>query len=129
MLAFKLAIFDQCQCILLCVRILLANLTPLSTTSETLSHVLSKSIFSKSVFSISVYSESVFSEGFFSSTTKNIFCTYCRYCQLDLFNIWTQLSVREKLIRTNYVCRKTYLATASSKLCKLVRSIRKTSQL
>jgi len=38
MLAFKLAIVDQCQCILLCVRILLANLTPFSTTSETLSY-------------------------------------------------------------------------------------------
>ena len=38
MLAFKLAISDQCQCILLCVRILLANLPPLSTTSETLSY-------------------------------------------------------------------------------------------
>ena len=38
MLAFKLAIFDQCQSILLCVRILLANLTPFSTTSETLSY-------------------------------------------------------------------------------------------
>ena len=39
MLAFKLAIFDQCQCILLCVRILLAKDTPFSTTSETLSYV------------------------------------------------------------------------------------------
>ena len=29
---------DQCQCILLCVRILLANLPPFSTTSETLSY-------------------------------------------------------------------------------------------
>ena len=38
MLAFKLAIFDQCQCILLCVRILLAKDTPFSTTSETLSY-------------------------------------------------------------------------------------------
>ena len=40
MLAFKLAIVDQCQCILLCVRILLANLPPFSTTSETLSYVI-----------------------------------------------------------------------------------------
>ena len=38
MLAFKLAIFDQCQCILLCVRVLLAKDTPFSTTSETLSY-------------------------------------------------------------------------------------------
>ena len=38
MLAFKLAIFDLCQCILLCVRILLAKDTPFSTTSETLSY-------------------------------------------------------------------------------------------
>ena len=40
MLAFKLAIVDQCQCILLWVRILLANLPPFSTTSETLSYSL-----------------------------------------------------------------------------------------
>ena len=40
MLAFKWAIVDQCQCILLCVRILLANLTPFSTTSETLSYTI-----------------------------------------------------------------------------------------
>ena len=38
MLAFKLAIVDQCQCILLGVKILLANLPPFSTTSETLSY-------------------------------------------------------------------------------------------
>ena len=38
MLAFKWAIVDQCKCILWCVRILLANLTPFSTTSETLSY-------------------------------------------------------------------------------------------
>ena len=41
MLAFKLAIFDQCQCILLCVRILLAKHPPFSTTSETLSYHIS----------------------------------------------------------------------------------------
>ena len=39
MLAFKWAIVDQCQCILWCVRILLAKLTQLSTTSETLSYI------------------------------------------------------------------------------------------
>ena len=38
MLAFKWAIVDQCQCILWCVRILLAKLTLLTTTSETLSY-------------------------------------------------------------------------------------------
>ena len=38
MLGFIWAIVDQCQRILLCVRILLANLTPFSTTSETLSY-------------------------------------------------------------------------------------------
>ena len=39
MLGFKWAIVEQCQCILWCVRILLAKLTQLSTTSETLSYV------------------------------------------------------------------------------------------
>ena len=38
MLAFKLAIVDQFQCILLCVRTLLAKHPPFSTTSETLSY-------------------------------------------------------------------------------------------
>ena len=47
MLAFKLAILDQCQCILLCVRILLAKHPPFSTTSETLSYTTIKKYFCK----------------------------------------------------------------------------------
>ena len=49
MLAFKLAIFDQCQCILLCVRILLAKDTPFSTTSETLSYRWSRAVLVKGI--------------------------------------------------------------------------------